>query len=140
MLWWKCLNVLACALYCAGETPRCGERTDSSGVMELWPAMGGTTEGSFDSAPVLPFHLSTQSLLCNWSVQLSAMFSLLFATSVLSQKQIGENRSKFGVLSLPVVPLVKFQGLHLLMGLGCVLKSCINQYSLAQTVCLCSYE
>lgn len=104
------------------------------------PAIGGTLYGSFDSVPVLLFHLSTQSLLHTQSIQLSAMFSLLFATSILSQKQTGENRSKFGVLSFHVVPFVKFQGLHLLMGLGCVLKSCINQYYLAQTVCLCSYE
>lgn len=104
------------------------------------PAIGGTLYGSFDSVAVLLFHLSTQSLLHNQSIQLSAMFSLLFATSILSQKQTGENRSKFGGLSLHVVPFIKFQGLHLLMGLGCVLKSCINQYYLAQTVCLCSYE
>lgn len=45
------------------------------------------------------------------------MFSPLFAASVLSQKQIGEkNTLKFGVLSFHVVPLVKYEGPHLLLG------------------------
>lgn len=37
---------------------------------------------------------------------------------LLSQKQIGEKRLKFGVLNLHVVALVKFQDLHLLLGLA----------------------
>lgn len=38
-------------------------------------------------------------------------------------------------MKLDIVSLVKSQSVHLLLG-HCVLKCCINQYYLAQTICL----
>lgn len=113
VLWWKCLNVLAwvlCLYRWDTETWR-GDR-----LFQGRGALGGTIQDTFDSGPVLPLHLFSQSLLQNRSAQLLGISFLLFAISILSQKQIGENRSKFGVLNLDMVPLVKFQGLHLLLG------------------------
>lgn len=110
------IEVLGCSclsLRSAGEMPRPREGTDSLPGHRA-AGVGGPPRRLLG----LCFSSTFPHCLCFRvsPYQFSACFLCFLPPLSCPRNRLGENRLKFGVWSLHVVPSVKFQGLHLLLG------------------------